>query len=1112
MWRQCHLSGVFVALVVFVGSAIPAISAIKLAVWGTEDQRNATACLIAEISRIPDNYVVLEREQLERVVAEAALQAQGLTFANTIAAARLSGANGVLWVEGGNIAGRQVVITRLCAVGSGVVVGWQIDDGPLPDPEAWAQIMAKRVANWRAKLGIARERAVPISLVDIRSATDSEKSNTSGQTLRTLLGSRLTAEPELFVLERWRLEELAWEQVLDGNPFPEFWNGAWLLDGSVTDAGGQVELSMRLRASAGKEIRWTRRGSDRDLMRLVNELTTDVLERLAAGKSPTAWDSQSEAKEFLAEAEWAARWNRDALALQASEAAFALGLDSVAIQRLRYLASSRIAGKAVGEIHRMQSPLGITLPTTVMPKKSVIEQSLRAIALYNDFRSSPAGIDYFGSQPNASSANAVPEPRDAVGLLSDASRILWRAYFAIPSHTAEVPTEVVRLRGEARDLFEREFSRIEKDFHPHPSDCIQPVDRGGRMSPVALNTLPLVGLAWGSLWAECSMDQEALIRKIIGNQPTSSKWFYDDVWQVISSGTGTWEVDWKTHDASRAIANWERFYRELLKEQSLCPQFAAAIWLLSPSTKLSAENGIPNQLKLSEEFWLPFVDHLDALHEGRLPAEYFQEMLREAGAGIPLPVLDGLVEKLANLLAGPGVISDPLLGLTYNMALHPHHKERLSTVLKQKISDFGPKVLGEKIHQQNILACLKKLGVETADMMTSGRALPNANNPMVRQGSVHARAAWLELGGQGIRWVSLIDDQLWVVSALPPEGHFRAPQRYALRKITLPDLKAEEVLTWNNEHPEDMAYSEKFPSFAILAGAMYSWEGQSLCRRKIAGGQRETIALPITGRPNLWAVNGMLYLGLDSGGVLRVDPQTNSWELLANSKRRPAQGILDDCPPYGVEHIWHDPVRGLCVMVGSVHAFDEKTRQWSGSRRVDNMSYKNPFDRTQALESLYGIENACGSDRSFTVDLLLGDVHRVGVIPIRSFDAGMYFGGQPPLENGLTQWDLIGYMAEKKDLWALFQHVSKPDDSPHLVWMPGLPGETVAIEVRLPKEALARIPAATSQLQGGFVVGEPVRIISSRHGLAFYQTRSAALWFITRDDLVAAGVSSQDSR
>lgn len=608
------------------------------------------------------------------------------------------------------------------------------------------------------------------------------------------------------------------------------------------------------------------------------------------------------------------------------------------------------------------------------------------------------------------------------------------------------------------------------------------------------------------------MDQEALMRKIIGNQPTSPKWFYDDVWQLISSGESVWEVDWKTHDASRAIANWERFYRELLKEQSLCPQFAAAIWLLSPSTKLSAENGHANKLVLPEAFWAPFIGHLDAIHEGRLPAEYFYEMLRQAGADIPLPVLDGLVEKLANLLAGPGVISASLLGLTYDMPLHPRHKDLLSTVLKRKISSSGPEVLGEGAYQQNILACLKKLGVDPAHIAQAGRTLPNAIGPMVRQGSVHARAAWLETGGQGIRWVSLIDDQLWVVSALPPEGHFRAPQRYALRKITLPDLKAEEVLTWNNEHPGDMADSENFPSFAILAGAIYSWEGQTLCRRKFAGGHRETIPLPITGRPNLWAVNGRLYLGLDSGGVLRVDPQTINWELLANSKRRPAQGILDDCPPYGVEHIWHDPVRGLCVMVGSVHAFDEKTRQWSGSRRVDNMSYKNPFDRTQALESLYGIENACGSDGSFTVDLLLGDVNRVGVIPIRSFDAGTYFGGQPPLENGLTQWNMIGYMAEKKDLWALFQHVSKPDDSPHLVWMPGLPGETVAIEVRLPKEALTRIPAAISQLQGGFVVGEPVRMISSRHGLAFYQTRSAALWFISREDLAAAGVSSQDSR
>jgi hypothetical protein len=132
---------------------------------------------------------------------------------------------------------------------------------------------------------------------------------------------------------------------------------------------------------------------------------------------------------------------------------------------------------------------------------------------------------------------------------------------------------------------------------------------------------------------------------------------------------------------------------------------------------------------------------------------------------------------------------------------------------------------------------------------------------------------------------------------------------------------------------------------------------------------------------------------------------------------------------------------------------------------------------------------------------------RVGAMPNQHFDAGTYFGGQPQLENGFTQWNLIGYMVEKRDLWALFHHTLKPDSQPHLVWMPELPGETVAIEVRFPKEVLARIPAGSSQLQGGFAVGEPVRMISSRHGVAFYQARFPALWFISREDLAAAGVS-----
>jgi hypothetical protein len=474
---------------------------------------------------------------------------------------------------------------------------------------------------------------------------------------------------------------------------------------------------------------------------------------------------------------------------------------------------------------------------------------------------------------------------------------------------------------------------------------------------------------------------------------------------------------------------------------------------------------------------------------------------------MPPATRDKLLAGLVEILARPGAIPVSLALLIDYLPPHPQNKECLSAVLRQKISSSGLEVLGKGHDQKTILACLKRLGVEVADTVPSGHVFPKNLKPKVRQGSVNARAAWVETGGHGIRWVTQIGDQLWLVAMTPPGQQPPFHPGYTLGKVTLPEFRVEEVLSWKNEQPDSMDYYHDFPAFALLAGWIYSWEGQALCRRKIDGGQRETIPLPITGRPDLWAVNGRLYLGLDSGGVLRVDPETKAWELLADSKRRPAQGLLDDCLPYRVEHIWQDPRRGLCFMIDSVHTFDEKSRQWSGSRRIDYMSYKNPFDRTLALESLYDMANARGRDRSLTVQVLLGDMDRVGAMPNQHFDAGTYFGGQPQLENGFTQWNLIGYMVEKRDLWALFHHTLKPDSPPHLVWMPELPGETVAIEVRFPKEVLARIPAGSSQLQGGFAVGEPVRMISSRHGVAFYQARFPALWFISREDLAAAGVS-----
>ena len=159
---------------------------------------------------------------------------------------------------------------------------------------------------------------------------------------------------------------------------------------------------------------------------------------------------------------------------------------------------------------------------------------------------------------------------------------------------------------------------------------------------------------------------------------------------------------------------------------------------------------------------------------------------------------------------------------------------------------------------------------------------------------------------------------------------------------------------------------------------------------------------------------------------------------------------------------------------------------------------------------MYGLGNARGGNQNLTFELLLGDLGRNGVI--QNFDAGTYFGGEAPQEDGLEQWSLFGSMAENKDLWTLFHHHLTADRAPHLVWMPEVPAQTVVMEVRFPKEVLARIPVNSSKLQGGFASGEMARMISNRHGLAFYTVGFPALWYISRGKLAAAGASHTDGR
>ena len=80
------------------------------------------------------------------------------------------------------------------------------------------------------------EDAIPVSIVNLRSAIQSDEGKATERQVKALTVQRLSKEPRLFVLERQRMELLAGEKGLKLDESP-FWNGSYLLEGVWTRTG-----------------------------------------------------------------------------------------------------------------------------------------------------------------------------------------------------------------------------------------------------------------------------------------------------------------------------------------------------------------------------------------------------------------------------------------------------------------------------------------------------------------------------------------------------------------------------------------------------------------------------------------------------------------------------------------------------------------------------------------------------------------------------------------------------------------------------------------------------------------------------------------------------------
>ncbi|MFA6545986.1 MAG: hypothetical protein WCS99_16320 [Limisphaerales bacterium] len=290
-----------------------------------EALRPMSDLLTASFSALPQ-VTLLERAEIERVIREQSLAAT--LGRDPLKLGQLLGADGVLLLETNSVGEGVMTGARLVAVGPGVVLGEWLTPFPVADTSGWsARVTADAMPQLR-KLAVPRAQATPISVLGLRMVVNAPDAGALQQGLSRVLAHRLTQEPELFVLERQRLDRLDVEKELAGTGETPFWSGSHLLDGTIEpDLATQGMLNVRLQlASPGNvPVTLTDSGARTNLAALANSLAGKVLAALRK-TSTVIWQPEAEAQHFWDEAMWERRWGQWRAAAAAMESAWALGL------------------------------------------------------------------------------------------------------------------------------------------------------------------------------------------------------------------------------------------------------------------------------------------------------------------------------------------------------------------------------------------------------------------------------------------------------------------------------------------------------------------------------------------------------------------------------------------------------------------------------------------------------------------------------------------------------------------------------------------------------------------------------------------------------------------
>jgi len=536
----------------------------------TDEAVTASDVLTAQLSG-NQKIQLLERNEIEKVYRE-----QGLSAANKdyLKLGRILGADGLLLFDVVRTPQTTNLMTRLIAVKPGVVLTDGSFPWPLKDTTSWAESVATHLNSLLPKLALLPKDAIPISVVNLRSAVQSADGQEAERQLKLLAIQRLSQERQFFVLERQRMQLLSEEKELKVDD-SAFWNGSFLLEGAVDQNGYSKEtITVNARLTppkGGAPMLMEVSGSRTNLSEVINHLAAKVTELLKVNSSVPEWKTTDEAAQYFDEARWALRWGSYAEAQTAAESAWALGrrdADS-AMLRVRAYMVSPDAGKTV-----------IFYPPKERPDAQNIVSALRALAIYNE-----SGRNLPPDEPK------VDSDWYRLGLenLTVASRVL-QVFNWSPNYYKPVAEKLTELRAAARST----AAWISRSPSVHDSyfvgDRVAVYDELHHFE----EQLSIFGLKLdcGCLWQDTPEDCIALYRELMSSPVFcylhDRFWFRDTYHRTSLLMAPPRLIAWNETDQKRIPTVWNGFVQELKASTNVLWQLEAKALQLADATNEAA--------------------------------------------------------------------------------------------------------------------------------------------------------------------------------------------------------------------------------------------------------------------------------------------------------------------------------------------------------------------------------------------------------------------------------------------------------------------------------------------------------------------------------------------